>query len=267
MYFSILLSILGRAESNPSMIFFVVAPAFGELTFGSMRMLAHVSRMRGAAAGFLLPLCWGVCAMSVTPAANAAQVKPALSAPIISPFAVADFDGDSQLDIATVQTGQFGSLETKYWIHFQLSSGPRQFILVTAPSGGLHIVPRDVNGDNALDLVVTTAAQHQPVAVLLNDGRGNFTAHDPGQFSASFREPLSSWAPTLARTPEAAAAMLARNPSARGLKLRRLALPGRQRLPFFRAVCCQPPFARPASIFGRAPPAAALRVNVPFISA
>lgn len=224
-----------------------------------MRMLAHVNHVRGVVAGLLLPLCWGVCA-TVTRAANAAQVKRAVPAPIISPFVVADFDGDSRLDIATVQTGQFGSLETKYWIQFQLSSGPRQSILVTAPTGGVHIVPRDVNGDNALDLIITTAVQHQPVAVLLNDGRGNFTVHDPGQFSASLREAPNSWVPTPSRGSEFAAAMPSRNPSGRFPKLQRLAPPNRQPASWRTSASCEPRFVLTESLSGRAPPTSALRV-------
>jgi len=43
-------------------------------------------------------------------------------------------------------------------------------------------VARDVNGDDAMDLVVTTAMDSHFVAVLLNDGHGKFTLAKPGAF-------------------------------------------------------------------------------------
>ena len=77
------------------------------------------------------------------------------------------------LDLGTVQVGQRSSWDTHYWIAFQLSRGSRQILGVTAPTGGLQITSRDVNGDSFLDVVVTTAWTNRPVAVLLNDGQGN----------------------------------------------------------------------------------------------
>jgi len=99
-------------------------------------------------------------------------------------FAIADFDGDSRPDFATVQVGQVTASRARYWILFEMSAGARQFIGVTAPVGGLEIALRDVNGDNSLDLIVTTPWLNRPVAVLLNDGHGNFTLRDPAAFSA-----------------------------------------------------------------------------------
>jgi len=101
-----------------------------------------------------------------------------------SRFAIADFDGDSRPDLATVEIGQIGPSRARYWIGFQLSTGPQQMIGVNAPVGGLNITSRDVNGDQSLDLVVTTAWLNQPVAVLLNDGHGNFTLASPSAFPA-----------------------------------------------------------------------------------
>ena len=99
----------------------------------------------------------------------------AISVPSMPHFAIADFDGDNQPDFATVQLGQHGRIEGRYSIGFQLSTGPRQSILITAPLGGLQVTLRDVNGDNSLDLIVTTEWLRKPVAVLLNDGHGHFT--------------------------------------------------------------------------------------------
>lgn len=103
-----------------------------------------------------------------------------------SDFAIADFDGDRKPDLATVEVQRTGSaLNARYSIRFELTDGATQNFGVTAPAGGLQIVARDVNGDSFLDLLVRTAWQHKDVAVLLNDGHGNFTLAEPPAFPGS----------------------------------------------------------------------------------
>lgn len=101
-------------------------------------------------------------------------------------FTIADFDGDHRPDFATVETGLIGASHARYWIDFRMSAGARQSIGVNAPVGGLEIASRDVNGDNVVDLIVSTAWLNQPVAILVNDGHGNFSVADPAKFSAVF---------------------------------------------------------------------------------
>jgi hypothetical protein len=97
-------------------------------------------------------------------------------------FAIGDFDGDQKPDLATVQVDPFGQRATGYSIHLQLSLGARPAIRLTAPLGGLLLSAEDVNGDSTLDLVVTAALDHHVVAVLVNDGHGNFTLAEEGAF-------------------------------------------------------------------------------------
>jgi hypothetical protein len=102
-------------------------------------------------------------------------------------FAIADFDGDRRPDLAYIEAGQGGPGTNTYWLDLRLSfQGPRA-IRVLAPSGGLFLEARDVNGDHAVDLVVTTAWFRQPVAVLLNNGHGTFTAAKPVEFPDAFK--------------------------------------------------------------------------------
>ncbi len=128
-------------------------------------------------------------------AAAAADVPSALAAslgPNLS-FSVADFDGDSRPDLASVQAGKSDSVRTDYWIQLQLSAAGRQTFRIVAPFGGLQIASRDVNGDNVPDLVLTTAWLGQPVAILLNDGHGNFSQVEPAAFPEAFSESKTNW--------------------------------------------------------------------------
>jgi hypothetical protein len=106
--------------------------------------------------------------------------------PVASEYTIADFDGDNRPDLASVRGGQSGSRGARYFIDLQLTSGFPQTIGVTALEGGLQLRSRDVNGDSYPDVVVTTFWTNQPVAVLLNDGRGNFTQTDPSAFPGAF---------------------------------------------------------------------------------
>jgi hypothetical protein len=116
--------------------------------------------------------------------------------PVIgSPFAIADFDGDRLPDLASVQVATSRNSETQYWIRFQLSTGARQSIGITAPVGGLQLASRDVNGDNFLDVVVITLFLHRPVAVLVNDGHGTFALRDPAAFSGAIWTAETLWTP------------------------------------------------------------------------
>jgi len=103
-----------------------------------------------------------------------------------SQFAIADFDGDLNPDLATVEAGGSKSGRADYRIQLRLSSVGRQSILLTAPRGGLVIEARDVNGDHAVDLVLATAWSGQPVAVFLNDGHGSFSRAEPNAFPRAF---------------------------------------------------------------------------------
>ena len=124
---------------------------------------------------------------------GAIQIGSAASAGPGLTVAIADFDGDHRLDLASIQTGRDGCGGSAYWIQFQLSTAGRQSIQLVAPPGGLRIEARDVNGDHAVDLVFTTASFRQPVAILLNDGRGSFSRADPTAFAGLFSKPRTNW--------------------------------------------------------------------------
>jgi len=146
-------------------------------------------------------------------ASTGPQSWPVSSAQATSQFAIADFDGDNRPDLATVQVGHSSSWDTHYWIAFQLSRGSRQILDITAPTGGLRITSRDVNGDDFLDVIVTTAWTNQPVAVLLNDGKGNFRSSSPSEFPGAFGTSEKSWALTTDEVKDATAVLFSRYPT------------------------------------------------------
>src|SRR3984893_18635478 len=93
-------------------------------------------RLRKPGALALVFLCAILCfgrrgkaAVPSAPSSAPAQTK------LTSRFAIADFDGDSHPDLATVEMGQIGPSRARYWIGFRLSSGTQQMIGVNAPLG------------------------------------------------------------------------------------------------------------------------------------
>jgi len=129
--------------------------------------------------------------------------------PVAAHFAIGDFDGDNRPDLATVETGLIGASHARYWIGFRMSAGARQMIGVNGPVGGLEIASRDVNGDHIVDLVVSAAWLKSPVAVLVNDGHGNFTIRDPAAFSAALTNPGRTLDSPNQQNSDAAIALLA----------------------------------------------------------
>ncbi len=97
-------------------------------------------------------------------------------------FAIADFDGDLQPDLALIRVTRDSSPTTQYSLDLNFSAGTKPAIYIVGPSGGLQITPRDVNGDKFADLVITSLLDSEFVAIFVNDGRGNFTLAEPSDY-------------------------------------------------------------------------------------
>ena len=160
-------------------------------------MLSEIHQNAGLARTLrALPvLCFLLGTTGWVHAASIGSQKPQVYAvPFNANFAIADFDGDRKLDLATVEAQRGSSSNTtRYSIRLQLTAGAAQIFGVTAPAGGLQIVARDVNGDNAPDVLISTAWLHKQVAVLLNDGHGNFKLADPAAFPSARWESVLNW--------------------------------------------------------------------------
>jgi len=168
----------------------------------------YIAEMRTA--GMLLLLVFAsIVAVSVETVCPARTVAPR-EARIVPQFTIEDFDGDSRPDIATVQEGRSGAVDWYYRIKFQLSSGGSQNIDLTAPVGGLDLSSRDVNGDDFLDVVVTTTGSNRPVAILLNNGAGKFTRSEPSEFPGAFRKSYNFWSGLAEESREASPAFFSR---------------------------------------------------------
>lgn len=158
------------------------------------------------AALFLLLLSTGLAHNAK--AGGPPQNRPELPIARVPQFAIADFDGDHRPDLASVDFARRGP--QNYSVNFRLTSGPHQSLDIAAPEGGLQLRAQDVNGDSFPDVVVTTFWTDRPVAVLLNDGRGNFTRLEPSTFPGAFGTSENSLASDDGTKADVAAALSSR---------------------------------------------------------
>ena len=189
------------------------------------------------------------------------QSRPSSSPQLTSQFAIADFDGDRRPDLATVQAGSSSSVDTQYWIAFQLSGGTRPALVgITAPTGGLQITSRDVNGDDSLDVIVMTAWTNRPVVVLLNDGQGNFRASSLSAFPGAFTSSEKSCACTTDAINDATAVLLSRYLSGNCSGGCRFSPPRNMTGLLVQWVSHNSPFSSVVPFLGRAPPSFVLHI-------
>jgi hypothetical protein len=90
--------------------------------------------------------------------------------------ALADLDGDRRADLAYSSPQGVVNGAYRYRVDVHLTTGPgTTFDVDSKALGGLHISALDIDGDNDLDLVITSQFGREPVGVWINDGHGQFT--------------------------------------------------------------------------------------------
>ena len=125
-------------------------------------------------------LVFSAIASASSPATPAFPETPRSHGLLTNPWAITDLDGDHFPDLVSSTGAGSDASGYRYRIELQLSGGRQTtpFTITTGNHLGLNIVPRDVDGDRDLDLVVTSGALHQPVGVWINDGQGGFARAD-----------------------------------------------------------------------------------------
>ncbi len=163
----------------------------------SIPVLAPGSGQSSRAAAWLSSLLlFLICTPFLSLAAQSEPVQADLtasSAALEPNFAIEDLDGDRLPDLASVQGARGDFDQTSYWVSLRLTEGRSRSIRVRGPAGGLAIIARDVNEDDAVDLVLTTFRLQNSVAILLNDGHGIFTTADPADFSVYIGQSRHCW--------------------------------------------------------------------------
>ena len=101
---------------------------------------------------------------------------------------MADFTGDTHPDLATVELSSLDLSDAEYMIEVQLTEGGHQVLRLSAPFGGILVTTKDVTGDGNLDLIISSARSHAPVALFLNDGHGHFSTADASAFAKGLRD-------------------------------------------------------------------------------
>jgi hypothetical protein len=190
-------------------------------------------------------------------ASDAPRNERAFAQHAAPPVTIGDFDGDQRPDLVSADIGQRRASHTVYKIAIELSSGVRSTLSIAAPEGGLQLTSRDVNGDDQLDVIVTTAWTQRPVAVLLNDGQGNFRELSPEQFPGAFPDSSASLAATSNGIRDSLAALLPRYDAGYAKPTLSLDSPylARLQIPDSRS---DSPVSRGCSFLGRAPPVSLL---------
>lgn len=188
-------------------------------------------------------------------ATSASERLKSASSHLVAQFTIADFDGDRRPDLAVVEAGPDGVRDSLYWISFRLSSGVSQSLGVTAPRGGLQISSQDVNSDGFLDVVVTTLWTNRPIAVLLNDGRGNFHLSEPSSFPEAFTTSKNSCAVYSAEAGDASSCVLSVTGRSDFLCLASAGLPSNTSRFWSSRASGNSPYGAVVSFSGRAPPA------------
>jgi len=118
--------------------------------------------------------------------------------------AVSDLDGDHIPDIASgTKTGHIDE-GYAYRVDLALTTNrdSKSFFVYSDEPTGLNVEAIDVDGDQDLDLVITSHLRRDRIGVWLNDGNGRFTRTDPQRYNPLIWQHQSA-TPCKSRSPRA----------------------------------------------------------------
>src|SRR5689334_10007571 len=137
------------------------------------------SRMSRARSILFVLFC-GIGAAGLLPAATSERTAPTLPGRLKGSV-IADLDGDRQADVATSRTTRRGGSAYLHDITFHFSGSEDRVITVQTILKAERMTLRDLDGDADCDLVLESVTR-EPLAVLLNDGNGEFHEGDLAEF-------------------------------------------------------------------------------------
>ena len=108
------------------------------------------------------------------------------SLPFNNSLLAGDFNGDRHSDLIRLHLESESANAVTYSVRVKLSGSQTEVTTqLVVDSWGVEVIPRDVDGDHDLDLVVASLITHEPLKVLLNDGHGRFAAGKLSDFAVA----------------------------------------------------------------------------------
>jgi hypothetical protein len=107
-----------------------------------------------------------------------------LPSPSVSSWVLADFDGDSQIDVVTSRAQRLQDHEYSHEVSLKLSGSPSTSFTFRNRYPSVQLNSLDIDGDHDRDIVIRETGTSEPLAVWLNDGSGHFLQGDLEHFRA-----------------------------------------------------------------------------------
>jgi hypothetical protein len=114
-----------------------------------------------------------------------------LPSPSVSSWVLADFDGDSQIDVVTSRAERLPDHQYSHEVSLKLSGSPSTSFTFRNRYASVQLNSLDIDGDHDRDIIVRETGTSEPLAVWLNDGSGHFLLGDLEHFRAALEEHYS----------------------------------------------------------------------------
>jgi hypothetical protein len=116
------------------------------------------------------------------------NVFGSLRSPSVSSWVLADFDGDSKIDVVTSRAERLPGHEYSHEVSLELSGSPSTSFTFRDRYANVQLNSRDIDGDHDRDIIIRETGTSEPLAVWLNDGSGHFLEGDLEHFRAALEE-------------------------------------------------------------------------------